>query len=339
MSKELEPLKEILSNFLSQMKKKEEIWKALGKNIAGTPGFGDEDIDPWPRKEAYCWIFADLYDHFSKFDRTAPVVDAMDELALPHYKGWWSLNRDVQIYPQLIVQPPTKEETLKAYLERISKEIYENRYCKSVKWRSLRSLVSYLREEVYPLDERGCIDEVFPEEMRLLNGKIAKENPHTAYPIDIYATAEILKSLALEVLDGRPNAQFCAAEALGLSMICLTAARRRLPTQLKLLSQIPINCLMPSEPLNSPDKLNRSLLLFSTLYGTTSMPISLTMAKYLNAIKSILPADRTTLFQSSSRSLRRTLDNVVKQIPSVTNLGKITFLTFLNHPHEAIGQR
>ena len=45
-------------------------------------------VDPWPRKEACCWIFADLYDHFGRFDRTAPIVDAACELAMPHYKGW-----------------------------------------------------------------------------------------------------------------------------------------------------------------------------------------------------------------------------------------------------------
>ena len=43
MNSQLEPLKDILRNFLSQMKKKEEIWKSLGQNIAGTPGFGDDD--------------------------------------------------------------------------------------------------------------------------------------------------------------------------------------------------------------------------------------------------------------------------------------------------------
>jgi hypothetical protein len=36
-------------NFLSQMKRKEEIWKSSGPSIAGTPGFGDDCIDPWPR--------------------------------------------------------------------------------------------------------------------------------------------------------------------------------------------------------------------------------------------------------------------------------------------------
>lgn len=63
MNSQLEPVKDILRNFLSQMKKKEEIWKSLGKNIAGTPGFGDDVVDPWPHKEACCWVFADLYDH------------------------------------------------------------------------------------------------------------------------------------------------------------------------------------------------------------------------------------------------------------------------------------
>ncbi len=122
-------------------------------------------------------------------------------------------------------------------------------------------------------------------------------------------------------------------------MVCLTAARRRLRTQLKLLSQIPNNCLMTSRSLDSPDKLNRPLLLLPTLYGTTTMPISQIIANYLNAIKNILPVNRATLFQSSSRSLRRALDNVVNEISSAANRGKITFLTFLSHPNEAIGQR
>lgn len=338
MNNHLAPLKDILNEFLEKMNEKEKIWRSLG-HIADARGFGDEGIDPWPLKEACCWVFADLYDHFGQFDHSAPVVDAAHELALPHYKGWWNLQRDIQIYPLLIIQPPTKEETLATYLQRISAEIYEEKYCKSIKWRSLRSLMSYLREKVYPLDERGCIEEVFPENMKLVNGKIAKENPPTAYPIDIYITAAILKGLVLEVLNGRPNAQFCAAEALGLCMVCLTAARRRLPTQLKLLTQIPIDCLISSKSLDSSNKLNRPLLVLPTLYEASSMPISQTMANYLNAIKNILPKDRATLFQSSQRSLRRSLDNVVQQTPSAANLGKITFLTFLSHPHEAIGQR
>ncbi len=52
MSNQLERLKDVLRDFLSQMKRKEEIWKSSGLSIAGTPGFGDDNIDPWPRKEA-----------------------------------------------------------------------------------------------------------------------------------------------------------------------------------------------------------------------------------------------------------------------------------------------
>jgi len=130
MSKELESLKEILCNFLSQMKKKEEIWKSSGKNIAGTSGFGDEEIDPWPRKEACCWIFADLYDHFGRFDRTAPIVDAVSELAKPIYQAWLKLGLECQIYPEYIIECPQNGETIEAYLNRISSKIHKDRSCK-----------------------------------------------------------------------------------------------------------------------------------------------------------------------------------------------------------------
>lgn len=338
MNKELEPLKGILRDFLFQMKKKEEIWKSLGQSIAETPGFGDDCTDPWPRKEAYCWVFADLYDHFGRFDRTAPDVDAAHELARPHYDAWLKLELDIQWRSAGIIEYPYEKETVQCYLDRILSGFHKDKACKSAKWRSLCSFISYLRQ-IYPLDERGCIEEIFPEEMKLFNGRIAKINPPTAYPIDVYTTASILKNLAVEVLEGRPNAQLCAAEALGLAMVCLTSSRRRLPTQLKLVSQIPINCLLfPGSPDYS-DKINRPLLMIPTFYGTSLVPISQTMANYLNATKNILPKERATLFQSHPRSLLRVLDGIVKNLPSAVNLGKITFLTFLSHPHEAIGQR
>ena len=150
MNNQLDPLKDILRIFLSQMKRKEEIWKSSGPSIAGTPGFGDENTDPWPRKEACCWIFADLYDHFGRFDRTAPIVDAACEMAKPDYDAWLELDLEVQSHLKYIVEAPQKQETVQDYLERISSEIYKNRYCKSAKWRSLRSFVSHLIE-LYPL--------------------------------------------------------------------------------------------------------------------------------------------------------------------------------------------
>ncbi len=338
MNNQLDPLKDSLRIFLSQMKRKEEIWKSSGPSIAGTPGFGDENTDPWPRKEACCWIFADLYDHFGRFDRTAPIVDAACEMAKPDYDAWLELDLEVQSHLKYIVEAPQKQETVQDYLERISSEIYKNRYCKSAKWRSLRSFVSHLRE-LYPLNERGCIEEVFPEEMKLVNGKIAKAVPPTVYPIDIYTTAEILKGLAAEILEGRPNAQFCAAEAFGLCLACLTCTRRRLPTQLKLVTHMPMDCLVLPGSTDNTDEKNRPLLMVQTLYGPSPVPISLTMANYFDAIRNFLPKDRKTLFQSNPRSLLRVLDGIVGKIPSAANLGRITFSTFLSHPHEAIGQR
>jgi hypothetical protein len=338
MNSLLEPVKDILRNFLSQMEKKEEIWKSLGKNIAGTPGFGDDEMDPWPRKEACCWVFADLYDHFGRFDRTAPTVDAAHELAKPHYKAWLNLNLESQIYPKYIIKSPKKGDTIESYLRRISSKIHKDKYCKSHRWESLRSFTAYLRQ-IYPKDEQGFIEEIFPEEMELFFGRIKRIEPPTVYPIDIYITADILKSLASTVLEGRTTAQFCAAEALGFSWTCLTSARRRLPTQWKLMSEMPFDSLIPAPSSVKLDKKGRPLLMVPTFYGPSPAPISSTMFNYLQAMQNILPHSRETFFQSHPKSLLRSLENAVKKLPSAANLGKITFLTLLSHPHEARDQR
>lgn len=330
MSNQLEPLKDILRDFLSQMKRKEEIWKLSGSSITGTPGFGDENTNPWPRKEALCWIFADLYDHFPKFDRTPPTVEAAKEFAKEYYDEWLGLQLDIQDYMKHIIQKPNSNETLETYLERMSSEMKTKKGRRSSKIRSLRSFTAYLRDQL-PQEERGLIEEIFPEEMEVdrNTGKISRIAPVTAYPIDIYLVTQILRELAREFLEGRPNAQLAAAEALGLAWICLTSARRRLPNQFNLVSKIPMNCL----------SYRQSSVAIPTLYGRSAMPISTTQNQYLNALKNIGPSNRLGLFQTKPRSLRRVLDKVVEALPSSANAGKITFLTLLSFPHPAIGQR
>ncbi len=141
--------------------------------------------------------------------------------------------------------------------------------------------------------------------------------------------AQILQGLAREFLEGRANSQLVAAEALGLAWICLTSARRRLPTQFNLVSQIPINCLTHRQ----------SSVAIPTFYGRSTMPISSTLNQYLNALKNIGSSNRDGFFQSKPRSLSRVLDKVVEALPSAANAGKITLLTLLSFPHPAIGQR
>jgi len=339
MNNQLPQIKDVLNEFLSQMKKKEELWGSLGSSIAGTSGFGDERVeDSWPRKEACCWIFADLYDHFARFDRTAPTVDVASKLAEPIYQAWLNLGLECQIYPKYIIKRPKKDDNIEVYLRRISSKIHRDKSCKSYRWESLRSFASYLRQ-IYPKDEQGFIEEIFPEEMELFCGRIKRIEPPTVYPIDIYTTANILKGLASTVLEGRATARFCAAEALGLAWICLTSARRRLPTQWKLISEIPFDCLIPMGSSNNLDKMDRPLLMVPTFYGPSPVPISSTMFNYLKAIQNILPNPREGFVQSHPKSLQRSLDNAVNKLPSAANLGKVTFLTLLSHPHEAKDQR
>lgn len=335
MNNQLEFLKNILINFRSDMKKKEELWLSIGHRIAGNVGF-EEEIHPWGRKEACCWMFLDVCDHFRKLDLSVPTVDVALESAYSHYCEWLGLNLEVQNHQKYILEPPYIEETISVHLERVSYELRRDRYCKSIKWRSFRSFIAYLRA-IFLIDQRGCIEELFPKRMRIFSGKVAKIVPPTAYPIDIYTTAAILKNLAQEVIQGRSNVQLSAAETLGFILVCLTCARRRLPTQLKLVSQIPKDCLAyHRSPENSK---KQPWLMVPTYYGLSPVPISLTLFKYLEAISNIQSNGRKFLFQSHPRSLLRVLDRIVGDMPSTEKLGKITLLTFLSRPEEVINQR
>ncbi len=152
------------------------------------------------------------------------MVEAAKELAKPYYEEWLELNLDIQDYMKRIIQKPYSNETLEVYLERIASEMKRKKGRRSSKIRSLRSFTAYLREQLSQ-EERGLIEEIFPEEMRVdqHTGKISRIAPATAYPIDIHLVAQILQGLARELLEGRPNAQLVAAEAHHLGLSALTS--------------------------------------------------------------------------------------------------------------------
>lgn len=335
MKPELQPLKDIVIEFDAQIKQKEAIWRA-NSDIAIASGFQDDHLDdPWPRKEALCWVFADRHHHFLKIDRSTPEVEAVSELAKQHYTDWLALNLEVQVYENRIIPPPEDDELLGTYLERISSKIHEKTLYKSSEKRSLRSFTAYLRE-IFPKGETGFIEEIFPEEMVIDSdsGKIARIVPPTVNPIDLCLTAKILQGLAMELLEGRPNTQLVAGETLGLAWISLACSYRRLPTQFDLISKIPSNYVTYD---CEPDDKGRTILV-PTLYGSSAIPTSSTLNQYLNVITT-LGSTRRSLFQSEPRSLRRVFDKVVERLSLPANLGKITLLTFLSFPHVAVGQR
>ena len=154
------------------------------------------------------------------------------------------------------------------------------------------------------------------------------------YPIDIFATAEILQNLAHLVFEGPSNAQESAAQALGLAWVCLASGIARFMTRLEILHQLPPNGLKELQQ-SDPFKPNYWLTI-RTLFGKQDAPISKTLFDYLQALPHTHPH---YLFGMPLGSLRRTLDRAINTSQRAQTLGKITFLTFMSEPHEAIGHR
>ena len=163
---------------------------------------------------------------------------------------------------------------------------------------------------------------------------IIRKVPITLYPIDVWAAADILKILARFVLEGRPNSQESAAQALGLAWICLANGNARFMTRLELLHELhpsSVKQLNQDDPFKPNHWLN-----IRTLFGKIDAPISKTLHDYLLALPKPNPH---YLFSQLLRTLRRTLDRAIAASDQAKGLGKITFLTLMHQCHEGRGHR
>lgn len=170
--------------------------------------------------------------------------------------------------------------------------------------------------------------------MTIYYDNIIRKVPITVYPIDIWTVAEILQNLAHLLFEGRPNAQESAAQALGLAWVCLASGLSRFMTQLKILHELPRNNLQELGQ-GTPSKPNQSLTI-RTFFGKKNAVISKTLYSYLLALPRTNPH---YIFGRPLRTLRLILDQAVKASKGAQKLGKITFLTLMQHPHEHEGHR
>lgn len=320
MVNHVEMIKSILMDFQEQLTLKKYIWRHSEAHI-------------WNREEAYCWIYASSHYAFAPRDRSLPSIASGNELARPYYDKWLTLERDVQSIHTYIIPQPTPTDTLQSYLEERSNEIHQNEGCKTIRWRSLRSFATYLRD-TFP-EETGFIEVLFPKKMKIFDGKVIRKVNNTIYPVDIIVAAKILQRLFHMVLEGKPDSQLGAAETLGLAWICLTSAIKRIPTELQLLHKVPISNIT----ISKMSKDNNVLFAIPTLYGPIQTTISKELANYFIALSKIAPTSNEMIIHSPLRCLHRTFQRAVDQVPEANGLGKITFLTLMSHPHEALGHR
>jgi len=325
MSNQLEEVKKILVWFQEQLKKKERIWKQSAP-------------DAWSCEEAYCWIYADSNYAFSQCDRSTPIIEAAKQLARPYYDKWLDLERDCQSIHGYIIPPPASEDTLQSYLEQLSVEIRAEGRCKTIRWKSLRSFTFLLHEKL-PKGQLGFIEVIFPERMEIFDGKVIRIVDKTVYPVDIIIACKILQKLAHMALEGRANAQQSAATTLGLAWMCLCSSRKRLPTELILIHGATASSVRLPVPDTKNEEEPKGSLALPTLCGPFAIPISKELANYLVALSLLSPPSMGTIIGSPLGSLHRTFQRAVDQVPEAAQLGKITFLTFMSHPHEAFGHR
>jgi hypothetical protein len=342
----LEPAKAILKAFIDERTQLMDVQRGMtplfstvGEEVPKSDLAQIEIVntaDPyWEKENARAWIYAaSRYIPLMRRPKKHQVHPFYEQTALPLFKEWHLLIRDVCIFPKYCIPNPIGEEALHGYLERLRSIIVDKGERRKIWWHSLRSFTDFLRKKAKLVELWGDLDIIFPEEMTIYSETIIRKVPPTIYPIDILAVAEILQNLAKHVFEGPSHAQESAAQALGLAWVCLTSGLARFMTRLEILHQL-LPATLKSLPQDDPFKPNYWLTIPS-LFGKQDTPISKTLYDYLQA----LPRTHSHyLFGMPLGSLRRALDRAIHSSQRAQTLGKITFLTFMSEPHEAIGHR
>ena len=228
------------------------------------------------------------------------------------------------------------KETLHEYLIRIATDI-ETKSKKAIKIlkdethrRGLNSFLHFLRK-LGP-EERGFINQIFPEKRDAFAGKIIRKIAPEVYPIAIDLVRDILIELVRMFKDENPRSKLSTLESLALIWICLTASKLRSSIQVTDLYELKASAIKIKDA--------RNMLLIPTVVGNRVVDISEQLANLLSIISSIpSKQQRTTIFQSSRKSLSRTLDRALTNLSLQSSLGNITYVTFMSFPHGLEGNR
>ncbi len=309
----------------------------------------------WENEDAYTWLYAEARYCRSLMHRMKVnvVPEYYREHALPIYLQWRDEEKEV-FHRGCIIPSPSGNINLANYLQQLALMASEENEHRAVWIKSLRCFLKFLREDT-DLGQQGALEVIFPYKMEFrkgysIQGKgekieeverryILRRVDAAASPIDILAASEITQNLAKIFLEGRPNSQHSAAEALGFAWLCHAVGSSRLITREKIIFSTPLAALKPPNTKISEDPSQLQYHIgIRSLFGIIEVPISKILYEFLIA----LPRDSKSdlIFTLPWRTLLRTFhEKGVKFSKRASNLGEISFLTLMSQPHEAIGHR
>jgi len=371
MKFDLEPAKAVLRAFLADIEELKNIRQSISAPqmatafsvVDRTPIFDSTEFTPapescWQNEDAYIWLHADAWD-FSSFmhrPKANKVPEYYQQPALPLYQQWHQEKKELFHRKCKKIPAPVGEMTLINYLQQLALTVSEKNEHRDVWIESLCSFRQFLREDT-EMEQRGPLESLFPSKdsckgMELRKGYsferrgkkikkverryILRRTEDTVYPIDILATSEIVINLAKIVLWGRPNSQRSAAEALGFAWLCLAVSSYPLTTREDIVFSTEVGSLKSSDSKEFCKPTH--FIGVNSLFGIIDVPISKTLYGFLLALPR--EPEESHVFTMPWETLLRTFRGKgVKLSKRARGLGQITFLTFMSHPHAAIGYR
>jgi hypothetical protein len=357
MKADLRSIKDVLNSFLAEIAEVDNIRKSISAPICTpfnikdrTPDFSNVEFDLspdsfWIEDNAYIWVYAEAwyYHHLMSHPKHNKVPKYYLQPAQPIYQEWKDEEKDV-IYRGTIIPEPG-DAVLNDYLISLASCVQDCNE-KGVIWiKSMKSFVQYIREDI-SFELQGSLECIFPYKMEIRHGYslqrignkfekvergyILRNIEDPVIPIDILTASDILKNLATVVLEGRPNSQHTAAEALGFAWLCHAVGSARLMTREKNVYTTPLTALKAVDPEKIGNPLQPKFYVsIQTFHGPKDVPISKILYDFLIA----LPRNPGSLciFSKPISTLLRTLyDKGIKASERAKSLGKITFLTFMS---------
>lgn len=324
---------EIIEDLTSSIDAIRRIWEDLRLL---NPGFEQLSQEHWRSREANFWIHGatdtlEAAELEQWLFYSVPVTRIETSPAQEYYNAWAVYMLDGEgIYADFTeddLQPPKGKESLGDYVNRLARLVEEKGWQRKKRYRALKSFIDYLRDH-YSEATVAFIETIFPKQMELHEKTIIRKIRPQVYPISQEIAADIVKALARQCAYGRANAQHNAAEALALVWLCLTASRIRLPRTLASVY------LMSHEALLQAGEY--PLLSVPSEFGYQQVRISNRVAGFLQAIANI-PSQRSrrTILQKSLPDLRKVLRTAISKVPLPSEIGEITYLTFLSATHQA----
>ena len=369
-----DPSKAVLRSFQAEIETAMKIQSGISTPIFVTsflaqdcaPNFNADEFIPqskgsMEKEKAYMVLYADAWNFRAYMHRPKPqeTPEYYQQLALPVYQQWRQEEKEVFHRKCIQIPEPASGESLAEYLQQLAFAASEGNEHRDVWIESLCCFLQFIREDT-ELDQKGFLEILFPShesckgiefrkgysiELRGNKPKkverryILRRIEETVKSIDILAASEILMNLIQTVLEGRPNVQRSAAEALGFAWLCHAVGCYRLVTREDLIFKTEITSLKPPDENQSKKWFHPThFISITSLFGTIDVPISKILYEFLLA----LPRDQRSnrIFNMDLDTVRRTFRNKgVKQSARAQHLGQITFLTFMSQPHEAIGHR